>query len=230
VRAAGGAHHEYECAECGSPWEIEQEGTLTSHRLGEVESGREVAADGSGAVREQELRDRWPSARAAATVGERPRERAARKAVRKRLEGRESPGFEEVVAEVVMGLKDPPPPEEVERICREERVGVDRSEVVGIERPPKWKLKSVWIGDTEHPASAGGGVQLAETLVPDGPERVGPGYSPEVHGEGRWKCPECGEYGVVERVVGPVSPDHPVRYRCTGREKHEYAGCGVEFE
>jgi hypothetical protein len=170
VPAADGAHHDFECAECGSPWEIDQDhDTLTSARLANEENAAEAVADGGGGVREQELRERWPSARAAATMGERPPERAAREAVRKRLDRRDNPGVEEVVGEVVMAVKDPPPAEEVKRIYREEKVGIGRSEVAAISRPPRWELKSVEIGEEEHPASVGGGVDLAETLVPDGP-------------------------------------------------------------
>jgi hypothetical protein len=170
VPAADGAHHDFECAECGSPWEIDQEhDTLTSARLANEENAAEAVADGGGGVREQELRERWPSARAAATVGERPPERAAREAVRKRLDRRENPGVEEVVGEVVMAVKDPPPAREVKRICREERSGVGRSGVAGFERPPKWQLKSVEISGVEHSASVGGGVDLVETVVPNRP-------------------------------------------------------------
>lgn len=235
VPAADGAHHEFECAECGSPWGIQQDhNTLASARLSNDESGRQAVADGGGSRRVQELRGRWPSARAGATVGERPQEREAREAVRERLERFDEPTREQVVAEVVMALKDPPPAEELKRLFGEEVSDLDRSSVVGFTRPPGWELKSVEIGGEERPASHGGGVDLAETAVPDGPERVAPsemhrGYVPETVGDGRWLCPECREYGVVEEIVGPVRREDPVRYRCTGRDGHDHAGCGASF-
>jgi len=62
------------CSMCGSPWDVEQDQTLTAHRTAD---GAHAAADGGAVpddetpeqVAEQDLRDRWPSARRAAVVG-----------------------------------------------------------------------------------------------------------------------------------------------------------------
>ncbi|MFB6094829.1 MAG: hypothetical protein ABEJ71_00055, partial [Halodesulfurarchaeum sp.] len=73
VRAAKSARHDYECAECGSPWGIEQDGTLVEHRLdNEDVDGEDDGAE--GATKEDaddestRLRGRWRDARSAASI------------------------------------------------------------------------------------------------------------------------------------------------------------------
>jgi hypothetical protein len=61
-------HVEYECSCCGSPHDIEQSGTLVSHRLEEPATAQPAATDGGTDARES-LEDRWPTARSAGKVG-----------------------------------------------------------------------------------------------------------------------------------------------------------------
>jgi len=98
----------YECHECGSPHEIDQSpDTLAEANLSAAESGEAVVCDGGGdgkSERRNALRDAWGreqwenaagqtrtvrGARAAATVGEVPRERSG---AERRGEGRELEG------------------------------------------------------------------------------------------------------------------------------------------
>lgn len=97
-----------ECGMCGSPWEINQEQTLSSARLSD---GPEVAADGGqeelgerADVLEEDLRERWPSARSAMRVETRPGEHGGVESARGSF-GR--PPCWNVVAVVVEGEERP---------------------------------------------------------------------------------------------------------------------------
>lgn len=62
--AAPGAHHEFECRACGSPWEIDQDArSLTDHRRDD-----EAASGGAGRATRTSLRVAWSGARSAARV------------------------------------------------------------------------------------------------------------------------------------------------------------------
>jgi hypothetical protein len=97
-----------ECGMCGSPWELDQEQTLSSARLSD---GPEVAADGGQVelgeradVLEEDLRERWPSARSAMRVETRPGEHGGVESARGSF-GR--PPCWNVVAVVVEGEERP---------------------------------------------------------------------------------------------------------------------------
>jgi len=49
---------------------------------------------------------------------------------------------------------------------RKVMAGVDYSEVVGFNSPPEWRFDSVIVDDEEHPAASGGGVDMAEVVMP----------------------------------------------------------------
>ncbi|MFC7139258.1 hypothetical protein ACFQMA_05325 [Halosimplex aquaticum] len=153
---------EYECAECGSPWGIDQDQTLTAARLSAGDSGGTTAvADGGVEVpdREEQLREQWPSATAAATVGETPTERKKRQAIESHLKRHPNATVTEV-----LGLCSLPPDDA--SLVREVMAGVDRSEAVGFDDPPDWRLDAVIVEDEEHPAASGGGVDMAEVVMP----------------------------------------------------------------
>lgn len=142
---------EYECSECGSPHEIDQDhDTLVS--------ARRAAADG-GVDREQRLRDQWPSARAAASVGESIFRTEWREKIEQYLELNPdaSPG------EILGSLELPP---DALNILDELDAGVDPSEPVSFKHGPQWQVKSVEIGEEEYPASAGNGIEMVETIIP----------------------------------------------------------------
>jgi len=154
---------EFECAECGSPWKIDQDhDTLTSARLSPGDSaGTPAVADGGVEVpdREEELRERWPSASGAATYGETPTERKKRRAIESHLEKNPNASVTEVLGACSL------PPDDAD-LVREVMAGVDRSEVVGFDSPPEWRFDAVIIDDEEHPAASGGGVDMAEVVKP----------------------------------------------------------------
>ncbi len=153
---------EFECAECGSPWGIDQDQTLTSARLSAAETADSTAvADGGIEVpdREEQLREQWPSATAAATVGETPTERKKRQAIESHLERHPNATVTEVLGSCSL------PPGDAS-LVREVMAGVDRSEVVGFDDPPDWRLDAVIVDDEEHPAAVGGGVDMAEVVMP----------------------------------------------------------------
>jgi len=154
---------ELECAECGSPWGIDQEhDTLTSARLSAGDSDSTTAvADGGVEVpdREEQLRERWPSAEGAAQVGETPDRLKDRKAVEQYLRENPAASVEEVLGGCTL------PPDAADLVC-EVMAGVDRSEVAGFEDGPEWRLNSVIVDDEEHPAAGGGGVDMDEVVMP----------------------------------------------------------------
>jgi hypothetical protein len=160
------------CVECGTAHGIDQSQTLASRRM----DGPEVAADGGIEVpdREEELRSRWgesetwtdahgnkrtaEGAEAAAVVGESPKRRKQRNAVREWLETDMSLGefwAQEVEVE---------PPDDIEQLVAEvEHPDFEPSEVVGFnERVPTWHVKSVTVDGEERPASAGNGIDMVE--------------------------------------------------------------------
>jgi uncharacterized Zn finger protein (UPF0148 family) len=157
------------CACCGTTHDIDQSRTLVEHRR--PQSGRETVeeptiADGGEGVRtadarEEELRERWPSASAAASVGE-STERAK---IRERIE---------IVADAHPDLTDLELAAKYDAIehvdvVREVRSGADTdpSEVVGFDRgdrPPDWEIVSVTVDGEERPASGGGGPSFVEVV------------------------------------------------------------------
>jgi len=167
VRARSTARHSFECAECGSPWEIDQEGTLTAHRTADAGP---AAADGGREVSPQHahtaaaLADAWPSAREAAAVGEGPDAARQRSRIRREAEGRDGPD-----PAAIAGATGEPPPV-VRRVLDELACEVVPSEVAGFLRPPQWSVKSVTVRGEEHPAGPGGGVEMVE-IEPRGAAR-----------------------------------------------------------
>lgn len=172
-----------ECAECGSPHGIDQEQTLAAARLDD-DSGQTAACDGGHdfeARRRNDLRERWEDARAAATVGETPTRREQRRRIEREIA--QTPGAS---AAEILGRAGLSP--EKEELVREVRAGVDRSEPVGFERAPSWRVVSVSIDGEEFPASAGNGVDMVAVDLSDA-------WLPP-HGGGR-RCMACGEAAVM---------------------------------
>lgn len=172
-----------ECEACGSPHDIDQSQTLVRARMDASEGGQESAAtvaDGGGVdERENRLRQRWPDAKAAASVGETSEEREQRRAIESYLEGHPDADTATVLGAV--GL----PPDDAQ-LVEEIRAGVDHTEVVGFERPPEWRLDTVEVHGEEFLAGTGGGVDMATVESRS--------YPP--HGGGR-ECRSCGEEAVV---------------------------------
>jgi len=146
---------DFECAKCGSPHGIDQDQTLTAARV----SDQSVAATDGGLDREKELRHRWPSARAAASVGQTPTEKRQREQIERYLER-----HPDATPTQILGALGLPP--DARRLIEEVDHGADPNEPVSFVRPPEWQVKSVTIGDEEYPASAGTGVKMVETIDP----------------------------------------------------------------
>lgn len=83
-----------ECAMCGSPWGIDQRETLVAAKrvagpeVGVADGGARENDESGAQTREEELRERWPDAREAASVGS----KATARPVSKRESGRELEG------------------------------------------------------------------------------------------------------------------------------------------
>jgi len=160
VRRSNRRGVEIECSNCGSPYGIDQDQTLTAARSSS--SDGPAVADG-GIDREQELLDAWPSARAVGGVGQ-SRERLR---WRKKLEEHARVNdldYEDLYDATILGELGLP--SEAREVVDELVAGVDPSEPVSAERVPEWRVTSVTIEEEEYPASAGNGVDLVETIDP----------------------------------------------------------------
>ena len=173
VRAAPNTSHRYECAECGSPHGIDQsERSLARHRLDATASASRsaVAATDGGEVVEAEsgdesgrtLAERWPSARAAGSVGSETRARRC---------GHEEPDTcplcateTEAPDHTVSG--EVPIPETAEA-----RSVSGWSE--GFDRPPEWKPEAVvqTASGEETDIGSPGGTAYGEVVV-EGAESI----------------------------------------------------------
>lgn len=169
-----------ECAECGSPHGIDQDQTLSAARIGDADTA--IAADG-GADREERLRSRWPSARAAAAVGETPSDLQRMREIRDYL--RAEPDAS--VAQVCGALGLPPDRDDLVRRAVDELEGDPRSFRSG----PSWYLESVEVHGEEYPANPGGGVDMVEV-------DYGTEWLPPFRGQ---NCPCCGAPAGSEGVV-----------------------------
>lgn len=209
-----------ECACCGSPHGIDQDQTLSAARM----TNAEVATDGGVTDdRAETLREMWPSARAAATVGESPERTRRRKEVREYLDRYPDASDSRVIG--ALGL-----PPDCRRLVREVRADVDCDDAKGFERAPSWSLRAVKIYGEEYPASAGNGVDMVPTRRPvarllsetrlgePGAEQttwrvrgVNHGKNPEriarmlVHKHGI-ELPEAVDE-MIEPIRGPLAPD-----------------------
>lgn len=144
-----------ECAECGSPHGIDQDQTLSAARL---QGDGAAVADGGLDVDQQrrdDLAERWPSARAAAQKGETARRAERREKVAQALAERPDASTPQILGRA--GL-----PPDCAPLVREEREGIDRDNVVSVSGVPGWRVESITVGQTEYPASSGGGVDLVE--------------------------------------------------------------------
>jgi hypothetical protein len=172
------------CLECMSPWDIEQSETLVGARRG----GQVAVADG-GAVpeeetaeqsREEELRERWPSAREVASVGggTAVRECEHEEPDTCPLCATETESPEHTVA------GDVPIPEEA--TASEDLDG----EVAGFERPPSWSAKAILRDGEEIPAN-GGTTEKKPLDLPSAPSRV---VSMSAREGAQITCQECREW------------------------------------
>ena len=153
------------CTCCGTAHDIDQSQTLVEHRRPQTAAEPTVADGGedlrTADAREEELRERWPSASAAAAVGE-PTERAR---VRERIET--VAHAHEELTDVELAAKY----DALEHVdvVREVRSGVDTdpSEVVGFDRgdrPPEWQVVGVTVDGERHPASGGGSIETVTNV------------------------------------------------------------------
>jgi len=166
------------CLACGSPWGIDQDQTLAAARTGGVsaaaDGGRGYGPKTLAETREEDLRSRWPSARAAASVG-------GPTAVKEC--DHDEPNQCALCAESVGAVSNMEPiPESAEA------PDPPPSVAVGFERPPSWRAVAVVRDGEEYPAS-GGGTDRRPLKLQDAPESVA---AMAVRGPGVVKCLECG--------------------------------------
>lgn len=171
-RTAGG---EVVCAECECSHDVEQDTTLTAHRTGQV------ATDGGG--RAERLRQRWPDADAAATVGEEPSERERRERIQEELDRDPDASATEIIGR--LGLSP-----DSRAVVEEVRAGVAHGEAVSFDDwVPEWRVKSVTVDGEERAASAGNQVEMVAVMDESGPWRP-------PHTGGR-ECRACASESVV---------------------------------
>jgi hypothetical protein len=162
---SGRAGYDLECRCCGSPHGIDQNQTLAAARL---DDNQPAAADGGTEVvddeaRENNLRERWQDAKAAAQVGESPSRLRLRKRVESYIENNPDASKYEIVAN--LATSDAPPPL-VEELVAEIQSNVDRDDAVSFERFPEWRLTGVTIAGEEHGASSGNGIEMVSVQDP----------------------------------------------------------------
>ncbi|MFC7077893.1 hypothetical protein [Haloarcula halophila] len=146
--------YDFECACCGSPHGIDQShDTLTAAR-----TAAKPVADG-GVDTAEKLRRAWPSARAAATIGEGPTRKQWRHRIENYLER-----YPDASIPQIRGALDLP--HRAETVIEEVAAGIDRTEVHSFHAGPEWHVKSVTVGEEEYPASSGNGVDMVETIMP----------------------------------------------------------------
>lgn len=197
------------CLECGSPWGIEQTETLAEARRegpAVADGGAVPAEETVEQSAEEELRERWPSARAAARVGGETAERECQ-----HEQSDQCPlcaTVTESPEHTVSG--DVPIPEsataEVEVVS------------VGFERPPQWRAKAIIREGEEIPAT-GGATEKKPLKLKSAPEVV---VSMAARSAGVMKCLECGQvYDTIPEYlshgceggrvgVGWLAPTEPV--------------------
>jgi len=155
------------CACCGTTHDIDQLQTLAEHRLSSADSGPSVADGGleirTDDARREDLREQWPTAARAATLGE----STARTRVRSRIE------LVVHAHEDLSNLELAARYDAIEHVdvVREVRSGAptnpSRAVGFGIDRPywmsPTWELKSITVDGEEYNASGGGGMEFVET-------------------------------------------------------------------
>jgi len=201
---------EYECAECGSEFGVDQSGTLVSHRLAADDAdgaagGAEVrtdggSGDGEGLVHEDAdapLTALWPSADGAARVGAPTRERECGHADGAAECPLCCPEGETVDAGTpIPETATAPPGEEIRE---------------SVERAPEWEAEAVVQKATGEESVLGspGGVDYAEVVV-EGADAIPPGKlvdadllrRPEPWRRER-RCASCGAE-VVHTASAPV--------------------------
>jgi len=174
-----------ECLMCGSPWDVEQKETLVAAKQ---VAGPDVVADGGAVGTEQtaeqeveeELRDRWPSAREAASVGgpSAPKECNHAEVDTCPLCATETESPDHTVSGEV------PIPESARAPSEPPSV------TAGFERAPSWSAKSVIVGGEEY-AATGGGLEKKPLDLPNAPVRVA---SMATDGGSELVCQECVSY------------------------------------
>jgi hypothetical protein len=190
--------YKVECVMCGSPHEVEQAETVVAAKR---TAGPEIAADG-GAVPEREtdreeveedLRDRWPSARAAARVGGETAEKEC---------GHEEPDTCPLCA---TETESPEHTVSGEASIPESAEAPDRESVrAGFVRAPRWRAKSI-IRDGEELPATGGTTEKKPLVLPSAPTRV---VSMAARDGAKAVCQTCGKWC--------DSPEEYVEHGCDG--------------
>lgn len=166
------------CVCCGTAHDIDQGQTLVEHRRPQSPSEtatEPTVADGGSDLetvekRREELEERWPSANAAATVGESTGRTRVRRLVRDELEENDDRSDFEVAVSAVFG--EPFNPKNHLGIVREVRSGVDTdlSEAVGFAlgapewMTADWEVVSVTVDGEEYNASGGGSIEMVTNV------------------------------------------------------------------
>jgi hypothetical protein len=159
------------CSCCGTTHDIAQDQTLAAHRRPQTPAAPTVTDGGDTLrttdARREELKDRWPSAAGAASVGGVVVKPEVRDLIRDELDENESRSSLEVAGAAFFG--EPYDPKKYVTVVREERpdVPVDPSEVVGFDRgdrPPSWEVVAVTVDGERHPTSGGGSIETVEVV------------------------------------------------------------------
>jgi hypothetical protein len=156
------------CTCCGTAHDIDQSQTLVEHRRPQTAAEPTVADGGedlrTADAREEELRERWPSANGAVSIGE----ETERARVRERIEA-VAHAHEELTDVELAAKYDALEHVDVVREVRSDAT-TDPGESVGFRtgRPgwtsPEWQVAQVTVGGVEHDAAGGGGVEMVTNV------------------------------------------------------------------
>lgn len=151
-----------ECAECGSPWGIDQEQTTLPTPETDGQSNQAIADGGFDIDLEDRLRERHPNADAAFRMGLAP----SKQKKRNRILEYKSHNSDATPQEICGALRIDPA--EL-KFVRETIAGVDHTELRSFERDrePDWRLVAVEIHGEEHRVESSNGVSMADAILPE---------------------------------------------------------------
>jgi hypothetical protein len=154
-RAADGARHDVECAECGSPHDVTQT-TLTAARRDEPAGG--TATTAAGGDDDTSLASRWRDADAGASVASPVLDAETRRNVCRERERRPDASVPEIAGRLQL------PAEDVRAVLDDD--GPEKEEFAS-PSPPGWRLDAVSVGDEQHPVICdGGGPEMVRVSLP----------------------------------------------------------------
>lgn len=202
------------CSCCGTAHDIDQDQTLAAHRRPQTPAEPTVADGGvevrTADAREEDLRERWPSASGAAAVGESVDRARVRERIRDILEEVGGAYSHLSHAEFAARFNEIGHVDVVREVRSDAET--DPSEVVGFDRgpdPPEWQVVGVTVDGERHPASGGGSIETVEVVdYTDRFDFIRPEW---------YRC-DCGVKLHGEQMARHLGHGHGIEDRAAARE------------